>query len=544
MVNATFKWIDENLKDSIDFVIWTGDSARHDNDEKLPRTVAEIENANELLVNKFVEVFGKEDNINDTDPTNDFTIPIVPTFGNNDILPHNILDPGPNRWTKSFLRIWRKFIPEEQRHGFERGGWFFVDVIPNELAVFNLNTLYFFSNNAAVDGCADKSEIGYEQMDWLRIQLQFVRERGMKAIIMGHVPPARTDTKRSWDETCWQKYTLWMLQYRDIVIGSMYGHMNIEHFMIQDSEDINENAIDGAVDAVGRTAFDDELNVQSLNSYLTQLQHQWSRLPFFEPKPASRKAKSEKKQKKQKKSKEQKFYDKIGGLWGERYSVTLVTASVVPNYFPNIRVIEYNITGLEKRRLSGASAISTFSPHGQASTDQSTPTDPYYGMDKKHPLPPSKSAPPGPAYSPQTFTWLGYTQYYANLTMINNDFSSIEDSSELLVGPERWHKGKHSGKVPSETRRTNKFVFQVEYDTRTDKLYALKDLTVRSWLELAGRIGKYRSCGMAVDKDVKKKQKKKEARKRRRAINKTWFAFVSRAFVGTRDEDELWDDFA
>lgn len=30
LVNATFDWIADNLKDEIDFVIWTGDSARHD----------------------------------------------------------------------------------------------------------------------------------------------------------------------------------------------------------------------------------------------------------------------------------------------------------------------------------------------------------------------------------------------------------------------------------------------------------------------------------------------------------------------------------
>ncbi|KAI9851011.1 MAG: Endopolyphosphatase, partial [Pleopsidium flavum] len=166
LVNETFKWIDANLKDSIDFIIWTGDSARHDNDEKIPRSEKQVIGLNELLVSKFVEVFGKEDHINDTDPTNDFTIPIIPTFGNNDILPHNILTKGPNRWTKKYASIWNKFVPEEQRHGFERGGWFYVEVIPNKLAVFSLNTLYFFNANTAVDGCYDHSEPGYEQMEW------------------------------------------------------------------------------------------------------------------------------------------------------------------------------------------------------------------------------------------------------------------------------------------------------------------------------------------------------------------------------------------
>lgn len=141
LVNATFQWVKENLRDKIDFVVWTGDSARHDNDEAIPRTEKEVLDLNRFLVEKFVEVLGKPDNINDTDPTNDLIVPVIPTIGNNDILPHNVLAPGPNYWTRAYTDMWRNFIPEEQRHAFERGGWFYVEVIPNKLAVFSLNTM-------------------------------------------------------------------------------------------------------------------------------------------------------------------------------------------------------------------------------------------------------------------------------------------------------------------------------------------------------------------------------------------------------------------
>ena len=611
LVNATFRWIDENLKDSIDFIIWGGDSARHDNDEELPRTVRQVEDTNEMLVNKFVEVFGKKDRTNDTDPLNDFIIPIVPTFGNNDILPHNIMDPGPNTWTKAFLRIWRQFIPEEQRHAFGRGGWFSVEVIPNRLAVFSLNTLYFYGHNAAVNGCAKKSEIGYEQMDWLRIQLQFIRQRGMKAIIMGHVPPGRTDTKRSWDETCWHKYTFWMQQYRDLVVGSIFGHMNFEHFMLQDWETIDDGAMNGDLDRFQRTALDEELTVQSTTDYLTQLRKEWSRIPDpekFGLNPTSNgdlEFIAASKNKKQEKSKAERYYDKIGGEWAERYSVTLVTASVVPNYFPTLRVVEYNITGLNspsfvQETWGSDRDIAPAAAQPEHPGEDETPIGIQHHSATKlrkakkpkftPPLPPSKTAPPGPAYSPQTLTWLSYTQYYANITTINNDFSA---GSELVEG-EGWHNGKHSGKRPSEGSipkpHSKKFVFEVEYDTKTDKAYTLKDLTARSWLGLAGRIGRYRSCGdvvsargqKAVDDDNgdlgedwkaergvaveqnnnemtlssskketskkpkkdKKKHDRQRRRERRKSIHKAWFSFVRRAYVGTRDEDDLWEDFA
>lgn len=595
LVNATFKWIDENIRDSIDFIIWGGDSARHDNDELIPRTDEQIEAENLMIVDKFVEVFGKKDRINDTDPLYDFIVPIIPTFGNNDILPHNIMDPGPNRWTRKFLSIWRQFIPEEQRHGFERGGWFYVEVIPNQLAVFNLNTLYFHNKNAAVDGCADKSEIGYEEMDWLRIQLQFIRQRGMKAIIMGHVPPGRSETKRSWDETCWQKYTLWMLQYRDVVVGSMYGHMNFEHFLLQDSDEIDEHAINGDPETEVRTALDDEMSIQSIDDYLIQLRTRWSRIPSaegleeWELSGDGLDFTSSVGTKQGKKSKKEKFYDKIGGPWAERYSLTLVSASVVPNYFPTIRVFEYNTTGLDsyqalpvrENQPRAQSGVSTEETLLSLETDGKLQTTP-----KKHkftiPLPPSKSSPPGPAYSPQTFTWLSYKQYYANLTNINNDFHESDS-----VEAEKWHHGKHSGKKPHKysdpEKHAKKFLFKVEYDTKTDESFALKDLTLRSWLDLAARIGRYKSSrddddpeefaeGLGdhdvytddedmdsldkyLDNDLtpsrsnqiqraySKKHKKHKGRKKREAINKTWFAFVSRAFVSTRDEDDLMDNF-
>lgn len=138
-MNATFKWIQENLKDKIDFVVWTGDSARHDNDENIPRTEENVLRSNTMLVAKFKEVFGATKD--DSPRIGAFEIPIVPTFGNNDMLPHNIFTKGPNKWTRQYLRVWRDIVPEEQRHGFDRGGWFYVEVIPNHLAVFSLNTM-------------------------------------------------------------------------------------------------------------------------------------------------------------------------------------------------------------------------------------------------------------------------------------------------------------------------------------------------------------------------------------------------------------------
>jgi endopolyphosphatase len=602
------------------------------------------------MVNKMFEVFGKRNgDENDRNPNNDYIIPIVPNIGNNDILPHNIMTKGPNRWTRTFLDVWRQFIPEVQKHSFEQGGWFSVDVIPNKLAVFSLNTMYFFQSNAAVDGCAAKSEPGYRQMEWLRIQLQLVRDRGMKAIMIGHVPPARTDAKTQWDETCWQKYTLWMQQYRDVVIAGMWGHMNYDHFMLQDFHDINDDTSGGRmkisqIESALREIPDDEMHAEVSSNYFTDLRKQFSQIPkppkslrwaaaeelmesSDDQRPmweieelldgmtkGSGKGKGGGKSKKQKrKEKEKKYLKDVGGKFAERYSVSFASASVVPNLLPVVRVYEYNVSGLDSHQSTGPRY-----PLSAADYDQELERDEAWAADsdvfdnglvdilrKKHkdqkftiPNPPSKAAPPGPAYSPQTLTLLGYKQYLANLTHINNDFGSSVYSEEDEhdkgdedddLEPNRWNEGKHKGKKPHEhdDDKIHKpdpkpFKFELHYDTQNDSVYNLPDLTIRSMLGLAREIGacepKSKSLARTAtaveeddeaddedsdddeaevqkkkhDKDDKKKKKKKKGKKGKKhggkkhkkcRKNEAWHTFIRRAFVETLDPEEIGSEF-
>jgi endopolyphosphatase len=599
LVNATFDWIAENIKDSIDFVVWTGDSARHDSDERIPRTTDQVISTNKFIANKFAEVFGNGQD--QPDPTKDLNIPIIPTFGNNDILPHNIILGGPNKWLRSYSDIWKKFIPEEQRHGFERGGWFYTEVIPQKLAVFSLNTLYFFDHNAGVDGCAMKSEPGFEHMEWLRIQLQFMRERGMKAIMMGHVPPARTDSKALWDETCWQKYTLWLQQYRDVVVGGLFGHMNVDHFMFQDTKDINIVKGQGKASSSGlvRERMEDEFTITAAADYLEELRDKWSRLPQAPKISKSQQHEDStdvgaerKKKKKKKLSPKEKFLKAIGGPWGERYQLSVVNPSIVPNYFPTIRVIEYNITGLDTN-VTWASASSKIATDAESETSMlssdveshsegmideftdisvdDTDSEISKKRGKKHkkkksknpqdpnlvvPQPPPTTAPPGPAYSPQTLTLLGYTQYFANLTYINNDYAHATVDE---VDAERWKEGKHKGKNPKAiVTKPRPFKFEVEYSTFNDKIYGLKDMTVRSYLKLAKKIGQEKKqkknsidadfdldfeddifdsdeydLDYNLDEDIENDEELGSQKIGKHDKNKVWLTFVKRAFVGT-----------
>lgn len=499
LVNATLDWIAANLRDEIDFVVWTGDSARHDNDEKIPRNRDQVLRSNRLVADKLADTFS------DRTAGRGLAVPVVPTLGNNDILPHNILRPGPNKWLRDYSDIWRRFIPEEQQHSFQFGGWFYVEVIPDKLAVFSLNTLYWFDRNAGVDDCATPSEPGYKQMEWLRIQLQFLRSRGMKALLMGHVPPARTESKQLWDETCWQKYTLWLQQFRDVVTGGLFGHMNIDHFMLQDTQDVDIRVVEGSSAVFGvRQAMADELTVQGAANYLQELRSEWTNL--F--KPTSDEAEDEG----HKKGKKRKHAD----LWAERYQLSFVGPSVVPNYFPTLRVFEYNISGLENApvwtdALQAAPSALADEEEDERDLDlrDLSEVDTSKKGHKKKPKhkkpkgkkpkdpnlvvpdPPAKSSPPGPAYSPQPLTLTGYTQYFANLTYINNDLPP-EDGEEKQADSSVWHwllkwrRGKHGDEYSMESKsKPREFAFEVEYNTKDDKLYKLSDLTVGSFVELA-----------------------------------------------------------
>lgn len=44
-------------------------------------------------------------------------------------------------------RIWEHFIPFPNLQVFHRGAYFSVEVIPSEVAVISLNTMYFYDSN-------------------------------------------------------------------------------------------------------------------------------------------------------------------------------------------------------------------------------------------------------------------------------------------------------------------------------------------------------------------------------------------------------------
>ncbi|KAJ1943718.1 Endopolyphosphatase, partial [Linderina pennispora] len=287
-----------NWANRLDFVIWTGDSGRHDSDAEIPRTFEEIVEQNYITADAMRYAFP--------------AIPVVPNIGNNDISPHNELpSPGHKRARLTYRQLskaWHGFIPDDQMRTFRYGGYFARDVVdygdsvpddqagenppaaetsaaagiagmkkpkkapkkqkpvrkPRGITVLSLNTIYWYRANAKVGGCAADDSPGLAQLAWIRYQLRRARQRNRDLILMGHVIPNRDNYR----PTCYHGYARTVTQVvpppalgatnnlnrkssessddeydLPIVHAQLYGHSNVDvwSFVGQEVEWITSN---------------------------------------------------------------------------------------------------------------------------------------------------------------------------------------------------------------------------------------------------------------------------------------------------------------
>ncbi|AJU58942.1 Ppn1p [Saccharomyces cerevisiae YJM1478] len=505
LMEETLRWIKENLRDKIDFVIWTGDNIRHDNDRKHPRTEAQIFDMNNIVADKMTELFSAG---NEEDPR-DFDVSVIPSLGNNDVFPHNMFALGPTLQTREYYRIWKNFVPQQQQRTFDRSASFLTEVIPGKLAVLSINTLYLFKANPLVDNCNSKKEPGYQLLLWFGYVLEELRSRGMKVWLSGHVPPIA----KNFDQSCYDKFTLWTHEYRDIIIGGLYGHMNIDHFIptdgkkarksllkameqstrVQQGEDSNEEdeetelnrILDHAMAAkevflMGAKPSNKEAYMNTVRD--TYYRKVWNKLERVDEKNVeNEKKKKEKKDKKKKKPITRKELI-------ERYSIVNIGGSVIPTFNPSFRIWEYNITDIVN---DSNFAVSEYKPWDEffeslnkimedsLLEDEMDSSNIEVGInrekmgekknkkkkknDKTMPIEMPDKYELGPAYVPQLFTPTRFVQFYADLEKINQELhNSFVESKDI-------------------------FRYEVEY-TSDEKPYSMDSLTVGSYLDLAGRL--------------------------------------------------------
>ncbi|KAG2175711.1 hypothetical protein INT43_001358 [Umbelopsis isabellina] len=413
LIESTLEWIKTHHGNEIDFVVYTGDSARHDSDNQIRRTRKEVYETNQLVANIMFDSFSHLRKYPNQ------SVPVIPTFGNNDIYPHNILYGGSEgrKVFKKFLDIWRPFIPEDQRHTFAYGGYFANHVVPGHLKVISLNTIYFYNSNAAVHNCRKTSSPGHKQLIWLEAELKQAKKQRMKVVLVGHIPPSR----KAYYNSCLQMYSKLALEYNEIITSHLYGHMNMDHFIV----------IGDDVTTIDNTIAHDD-GVKNMVTINRDIQRYLNAL--------------------------RESYRSISHISGKsKHAIINISPSIIPKMNPTYRIFRY----------------------------ESNQADMAFGR------------------------MYGYTQWYSNLTFWNRNQRDIV--------PTRLYEQKVSKISNREYKNLVKLPhmeYEVEYDTLND--YEMSDLTIDSWLELAGRLS---------EDDI--------------ASEKLWRSYTSRMFVQSLDPDEM-----
>lgn len=590
LYSDTLNWVRENLKDHIDFVIWTGDNIRHDNDRTHPRFEAEIFDMNEKVANDMAETF-MDDGEEDLLPM-ERRVKVVPSLGNNDVYPHNLFAPGPTLQTREMFKIWRDFIPSEQMHTFDRGAYFLREVIPDELVVISINTLYWFTKNPLNDNCDARKQPGYKLFLWFGATLRECRKRNVKVWLSGHVPPIPNNIHNS----CYAKIGVWLHEYSDVIIGGVWGHMNLDHWIpidgVQSWKSINarltamgDSNINTSINKPWMESIDwnDESSVEDIYLQLGLIDSEGSlefdKLPFTQKNlfkmddfdednvipmtdsdrylgaPSGKVSYLE--------DIRDEMYASLKGRKKsgenfERYSIAHISASVIPTYNPGMRVWEYNVEDLLKsNKMKGKSSYFDYFRNLIKSNE--------VGDDSGY---------------------IGWNEFFRTLELelseedeldklvssLERDYSLESDNASLKDKISHYYTSKVDKTIPkpqpdgvelgpgyvmqalSPQRYTQYFIdldevnyggdkkgeeggqeskgfgYNIQYST-DDETYQMESLLVSDWINLGRKLGK---SSPAPEKGKKKGKKGKNGNEK---ANKLWNSYIHRAFLSCNYED-------
>jgi len=370
---------------------------------------------------------------------------------------HNILPEGPNNIIDHFSSIWGAFIPFSSYQVFRRGAYYSVEVIPDELAVISLNTMYFYDSNKAVGGCeySEPNDPGNLQFDWLEVQLNIYRKRGIQVWLSGHVPPS----PGNYFPECYVRYVELSLRFQDTILGHLFGHMNNDHFFLLEAEDLQFPSESGL------TPTDRVVSVGHDGLY-DSLVNDFGDLP--------KKGKTD-------------YYN---------YGVVNVAPSLVPNPFlPAFRIYTYNITHAQSQTdLKKKSKRKHSHRRGKGNKEELCKKKKYKDSWRCKLNEPWYSDPDAPSRVNTLWSPLGYAQYYLPEDRVANKTSHPKFKLEYLTfDVDALH--------PEETEEAAEFEYPIPVKQLPQSLrdgnvtsskfapYRMDDLTITSWVGLARRLG-------------------------------------------------------
>lgn len=185
-----------------DFILYTGDDPAHDIwEQSREDNLASITTISNLFLKYFPDT------------------PVFSSIGNHESFPVNMYEGHPyDSWLYDPIsQLWAPYLPENAIPTLQYGGYYAAHAFPG-LVVVSLNTNFYSSddfwlyvNNTDFSG----------QLAWLSNVLAQTRERGEKAIIIGHAPT------NSWTDAFGWGFNALLTDYSDVVVGGFYGHHHI-----------------------------------------------------------------------------------------------------------------------------------------------------------------------------------------------------------------------------------------------------------------------------------------------------------------------------
>jgi sphingomyelin phosphodiesterase acid-like 3 len=208
-----------------DFVIVTGDSCRHGNDQlehPMEETEAMLSNVSEWLVSTFPNTS------------------ILPSIGNNDVTPDYYLDSDNATALLTMVTngLDSLLTTNDEREAMVHGGYF-ARPVTDTMTVLSLNTIIYSTSHQPDQSYVD-DPLG--QFQWLEEQLSQARSNHRVVYILGHIPPtvgSYTRHSQLWHDTYLTRYFDILAEYSalNVLQGQLFGHLHSDEFRLVKYDD-------------------------------------------------------------------------------------------------------------------------------------------------------------------------------------------------------------------------------------------------------------------------------------------------------------------
>ncbi|XP_025093239.1 acid sphingomyelinase-like phosphodiesterase 3b [Pomacea canaliculata] len=203
-----------DIKSDVDFLIWTGDTVAHIEDEH-------------LNVSLNMEIM---QNLTDALDSGFPNKTIYATFGNHDYHPTNQFPATGSEIYNRTAEMWKKWIQEEeQMNNFRKGGYYTKSIWPN-LRIVGLNTNLYYTSDKVTVNIPDPTG----QLAWLSQTLQNAKNKTEKVIVTAHIPPGvHTPSRVVWfQEAFVAPFMTIISNFSDIIVGMHFGHDHHDGFKV------------------------------------------------------------------------------------------------------------------------------------------------------------------------------------------------------------------------------------------------------------------------------------------------------------------------